>query len=408
MPLPAAGYIRQAQLLGGALPFSASTLWRKVRAGEFPAPVKLSAGVTAWKVEDVRAWMEGRSNEPHASVSEVHRRELPMKPKSEQNAGLQEHLAFEVAPENAIAVPAELTSPHRLVVAAAKEAATERAALFRSLDRIKNPPKPKPGQPWEPDWEALNSPDWRSYEDRGQIMDMASSTLPLKVSIESTDRALRIWDALIKACEARGMVVSSGYRVAKIGFGTDSVGVRLSEIVELTKAKTNARVYQPPVRRPTGRLRIVVVDVSDTKFDDAAQRPLEAQLNDVMACIRRRFALHPLRREQTAEKRRRDEEAALIRERQRAEDARAAQLHQEGLERQRAERAAVAERERLLIAEAAAWRDAAAIRAYIEHLKAAAAIGGTAIAPALMDWLTWADAVADSLDPTPTRLLPGA
>src|SRR4051794_26453625 len=77
--LPATGFIRQAQLLGGTLPFSASTLWRKVRAGEFPAPVKLSAGVTAWKVEDVRAWMDGRSSEPHASVSNTQRQELPMK-----------------------------------------------------------------------------------------------------------------------------------------------------------------------------------------------------------------------------------------------------------------------------------------------------------------------------------------
>ena len=62
--LPETGYIRQAQLVGnkgkgitGVIPFSPATLWRKVSSGEFPAPVKLSVGVTAWKVEDVRAWM---------------------------------------------------------------------------------------------------------------------------------------------------------------------------------------------------------------------------------------------------------------------------------------------------------------------------------------------------------------
>lgn len=62
--LPDAGYIRQAQLVGnrgkgiaGVIPFSSATLWRKVGSGEFPAPVKLSAGITAWKVEDVRAWI---------------------------------------------------------------------------------------------------------------------------------------------------------------------------------------------------------------------------------------------------------------------------------------------------------------------------------------------------------------
>jgi len=55
--LPETGFVRQAQLLAGVLPFSASTLWRKVRDHSFPAPVKLSAGVTAWKAEEVRAWI---------------------------------------------------------------------------------------------------------------------------------------------------------------------------------------------------------------------------------------------------------------------------------------------------------------------------------------------------------------
>lgn len=55
--LPAVGYLRQSQLIPAILPFSGSTLWRKVNAGEFPKPVKLSARVTAWRVEDIRNWM---------------------------------------------------------------------------------------------------------------------------------------------------------------------------------------------------------------------------------------------------------------------------------------------------------------------------------------------------------------
>jgi predicted DNA-binding transcriptional regulator AlpA len=66
--LPQSGYLRQSQLVGDPrhpekphlLPFSAATLWRLVRSGEFPAPVKLSERVTAWRVEDVRAWMASR------------------------------------------------------------------------------------------------------------------------------------------------------------------------------------------------------------------------------------------------------------------------------------------------------------------------------------------------------------
>jgi predicted DNA-binding transcriptional regulator AlpA len=50
-------FIRQRQLIsGGFIAFSHATLWRKVRDGSFPAPVKLSAGVTAWRERDVMEW----------------------------------------------------------------------------------------------------------------------------------------------------------------------------------------------------------------------------------------------------------------------------------------------------------------------------------------------------------------
>jgi prophage regulatory protein len=72
--LPATGYIRQDKLIGtparkatdtlpaheatqGIVPFSSATLWRKVKSGDFPKPVKLSERVTAWSVESIRAWM---------------------------------------------------------------------------------------------------------------------------------------------------------------------------------------------------------------------------------------------------------------------------------------------------------------------------------------------------------------
>ena len=39
------------------LPFSLATLMRKVAAGTFPPPVKLSARMTCWRVSDVRQWL---------------------------------------------------------------------------------------------------------------------------------------------------------------------------------------------------------------------------------------------------------------------------------------------------------------------------------------------------------------
>lgn len=53
--LPATGYIRQSQLIPVIFPFSSATLWRKVKAGTFPKPVKLGPRITAWRVEDIRA-----------------------------------------------------------------------------------------------------------------------------------------------------------------------------------------------------------------------------------------------------------------------------------------------------------------------------------------------------------------
>ncbi len=55
--LPETGYIRLATLIN-FVPFSKSTFWRKVKAGKFPKPYKLSDNITAWKAEDVRAWMD--------------------------------------------------------------------------------------------------------------------------------------------------------------------------------------------------------------------------------------------------------------------------------------------------------------------------------------------------------------
>jgi prophage regulatory protein len=59
-PLPQEGFVREPAVLG-AVPFGRSTLWSKVKAGQFPKPVKLSDRITAWPVQSVRAWIEART-----------------------------------------------------------------------------------------------------------------------------------------------------------------------------------------------------------------------------------------------------------------------------------------------------------------------------------------------------------
>jgi prophage regulatory protein len=56
--MPATGYMRQSQLIPAIFPFSSATLWRKVKAGTFPKPVKLGPRITAWRVEDIRKLIE--------------------------------------------------------------------------------------------------------------------------------------------------------------------------------------------------------------------------------------------------------------------------------------------------------------------------------------------------------------
>ncbi len=67
--LPDSAFIRESQLVQSPkrpgtpapLPFSAPTRWRKVKAGTFPKPIKLSERVTCWNVGAVRAWMTAQA-----------------------------------------------------------------------------------------------------------------------------------------------------------------------------------------------------------------------------------------------------------------------------------------------------------------------------------------------------------
>ena len=67
---PATGYLGQSQLIPGIIPFSSATLWRMVKKGAFPPPVKLSQRVTAWRAADVVAWMQARDDTGPAAREE--------------------------------------------------------------------------------------------------------------------------------------------------------------------------------------------------------------------------------------------------------------------------------------------------------------------------------------------------
>ena len=69
---PATGFLRQKQIIGDKkakppipplIPICKTQWWAGVKAGRFPAPVKLGPRTTAWRVEDIRELIERRSSD---------------------------------------------------------------------------------------------------------------------------------------------------------------------------------------------------------------------------------------------------------------------------------------------------------------------------------------------------------
>lgn len=58
--LPGTGFIRLPDIIGPGrpIPVSKSTWWAGVKTGRYPKPVKLGPRITAWRVEDIRAFIE--------------------------------------------------------------------------------------------------------------------------------------------------------------------------------------------------------------------------------------------------------------------------------------------------------------------------------------------------------------
>lgn len=286
--------------------------------------------------------------------------------------------AFEKQPENAISVQPELVRPHRLVAQTVRDLVKVRAALEKSKARLFNPPSRPVGEP-----PTLNSgPHWRDYARRGHLPELSPGALPLRVSIEAADRALRIWDALIKASVRRKLSVSVANNRLELGVDGGQSSVRMTE----KRTKSTDRHSKATVANvPTGILQLVVgAGVYEKRFSDKPDKPLEQQLNNV-----------------------------LLEVFQRIQKSKESELHQENtrlsaeavrVELAAVEKAAAQERQRtdLLVAEAITWNQAQQVRAYVTHLQAL-----TAAVPEDDDrqrWLAWATAAADRLDPSKRRL----
>jgi prophage regulatory protein len=61
LELPATGFVRLKSILApiGPIPVSKSTWWTGVKSGRYPQSVKLGPRITAWRVEDIVALIQG-------------------------------------------------------------------------------------------------------------------------------------------------------------------------------------------------------------------------------------------------------------------------------------------------------------------------------------------------------------
>lgn len=268
-----------------------------------------------------------------------------------------------------------------------------------------------------------------------------TAALEVLVTTAGVDRALRILDALLKALEERGFPVHSalrtgpagrpsGYIAARWGdesglagrppmpsvmtrveVGDQDVFLLLREVVSKVPrppapatpaAGQRGRALVAPYALPpdlpayehvgSGRFVLTIPHTPGNYpahwvWEEGRRRsgPLEEALNDVVVAVV--AAADDFRRwREEAEARRREAEDRSRRE----------------WEEQR-RRAAEAARAQQLEAEAAAWARAAHIRGYVAAVRAAAESSPSA---PLVEWLAWAEAYVDRLDPLPNRLRP--
>ncbi len=287
---------------------------------------------------------------------------------AETSGPVAEQQRYEALEENRIVVQERLTNPHPLVA--------KSVAAFR---HAKNDPK-------------------------GYLQPKIRPCLAVLVTLDSADRAMCIYDALLKALDSRGYTaaITSGDQPSTvIRVGDEDVAVLLEEKVERVERKPSDT--RPRQRFsygsefewvPTGRLSLKIdhsyLDGIRRSWADARKQRVELCLNDFIIGLV--AAAETLKAQRLArEERQREWREA---EERRAEEAR---LREEEAARVRA-----------LESVLATWQKARVAREYATELRRSLEVSGTLEPGSLLEtWLRWVDAYADRIDPMlPTPTVP--
>jgi len=262
---------------------------------------------------------------------------------------------------------------------------------------------------------------------QGVVSAPRRSCLDIKVSPACLDRALRIFDALIKAMEAAGLTVEvapvgesppaprptyydphpeveprTPERVTRVLCDEEWIEFCLTERVRRTEDKgpapeegsSRGREWRAYSYEPMGQLALRLTNVTApgvrTKWQETKQQRLEEMLPEFVACLSTAALSFKLERKA---------------EEQRAAEAREAEIRRYEERRRRWEeeerRREEAKRKEALEAEVALWRRAQDIRDYVRTALASLGDGDamTDDGQSLRERLRWALEYADRIDP---------
>jgi hypothetical protein len=224
------------------------------------------------------------------------------------------------------------------------------------------------------------------------------------VTLGSVDRALSIVNFILHQCERYGIKTeldSSQYVIVSHGRGSSrlSINERIEEIfVSPDTISTRTKpVAGSRVKRGTGQLSITIYGVWTRRFVDHGDDTLEGQISKIITKIVQALAEKNACLD--------DLDWRMVQQRV-ADQAQAAEVERSKnlAEQLEAMRAAHLARDQELLAEAAAWEQAASIRRYVEHIAEQSKQSTAPRDQNLSSWISWALAFADQTDPTMNRI----
>jgi hypothetical protein len=242
------------------------------------------------------------------------------------------------------------------------------------------------------------------------MLDAPDKCLQISVSRAQLARTLRITDALLKACQARGWETSVVNGKTLVQVDAVPIGLSVEELLETvelpakpsveTSYAFNYKRKPETTKKPSGRLLISLQEQQylwrqslRRNWRDSERTPLEEQLNDVIIGMLKMAAAV------AADNARKEREAKAEEERERQRKAIA--------EEQRQLRAQLAEeknRVQKLRDQARRWRESENLRRLVAEVQRRGIVPDLDSSSTLAEWTQWALGQADRLDPfTPVQ-----